>query len=43
MENLAQGDIHIHVEQDAEPLMPYEFDAELFLVQWNELQPCPPP
>lgn len=43
IENLAQGDIHIHVEQDAEPLMPYEFDAELFLVQWNEFvkEECP--
>ena len=41
MENLAQGDIHIHVEQAAEQNTPYTFSAELFLVQWNEFEACP--
>jgi hypothetical protein len=41
--NLAQGDIHIHVEQAAEQKGKYEFDAQLFLVQWNEFDDtqCP--
>jgi hypothetical protein len=41
--NLAQGDIHIHVEQAASMNGIYEFDAELFLVQWNEFDDaqCP--
>ena len=34
--NLAQGDIHIHVEQAAAQNGIYEFNAQLFLVQWNE-------
>jgi hypothetical protein len=43
IDNLAQGDIHIHVEQDAVPDAEYSFDAELFLVQWNEFfeNQCP--
>lgn len=40
--NLAQGDIHIHIEQAAEQNGKYEFDAQLFLVQWNEFEPCTP-
>jgi hypothetical protein len=35
-ENLAQGDVHIHVEQAADQNAVYTFSAELFLVQWNE-------
>jgi hypothetical protein len=41
MENLAQGDVHIHVEQAAAQNETYTFDAELWLVQWNEFEPCP--
>jgi hypothetical protein len=39
LEGLAQGDIHIHVEQAADPGATYTFDAELLLVQWNEYFP----
>ncbi len=43
LEGLAQGDIHIHVEQAAEQDAEYTFDAALFLVQWNEFDEgqCP--
>jgi hypothetical protein len=34
--NLAQGDVHIHVEQAAAQEASYTFDAQLLLVQWNE-------
>ncbi len=34
--NLAQGDVHIHVEQAAKEEASYTFDAQLLLVQWNE-------
>jgi len=40
LQGLAQGDIHIHVEQAAkqslEEPVEYDFTAELLLVQWNE-------
>lgn len=41
---LAQGDIHIHVEQAAAQGAGYDFEALLKLVQWNEFDPtlCPP-
>jgi hypothetical protein len=42
-EELVQGDIHIHVEQDAGMDKNYAFTAGLFLVQWNEFDEelCP--
>jgi hypothetical protein len=45
LEGLAQGDIHIHVEQAAKQNAKYTFDAALFLVQWNEFEKgeCPLP
>lgn len=41
---LAQGDVHIHVEQGAEMDATYTFTSDLLLVQWNEFEPaqCPP-
>jgi hypothetical protein len=39
-EKVARGDIHLHVEQNAEMRHEYKFDAELLLVQWNEFKPC---
>lgn len=43
LEGLAQGDIHIHVEQEAAENAVYHFNAELLLVQWNEFfeDQCP--
>jgi len=38
-DDLAQGDIHIHVEQEAGQGASYSFSAELLLVQWNEYKP----
>ena len=35
------GDIHIHVEQAALESTTYTFNAEIWLVQWNEFEPAP--
>jgi hypothetical protein len=44
-DELAQGDVHIHVEQGAAMNAVYTFTSDLLLVQWNEFEQaqCPAP